>query len=83
MNRQVRYEEFVSIMRQSVLDYADTPYGRYLRDKNKDIIWPARIREDFSEDDDEYKEPELEDVKSFVESKYFEDLCREQYAQKI
>lgn len=68
MNRQVRYDEFTAIMRQGLIEFADTPEARFDRERNKlDPIWPDRGTEDYlqSSDEEENKEPDVEDVKVY------------------
>ena len=54
MNRQVRYDEFVGIMRRGVIEYADTPEVKFLSNRRKDIEWEGKMeKEDFDHDEDE------------------------------
>lgn len=84
MNRQVRYDEFVAIMRTGVISMSESPSGKFFEDKrkNQDIIWKEKMkRADFDNDNEiNDSKPELEDIKLFVQSELFEKECRNVYA---
>ena len=71
MNRQVRYDEYVAIIRRSVLNLAESPVGRLMLSQNKEISIPT-----FATDKQYYntfdKDAPYKNLEEFLASETFE-----------